>query len=99
MTMTMKTNDLIDLTTRITGIPEVFVRDAIETALLVIIDALAEDETVKLRGLGKFSVRRRLPMLGVIPGGELECSIKGPRVPHFSGAEKLQAELNLRRGG
>lgn len=92
----MKTKDLIDVTTRITGVPEVFVRDAIETALLVIIDALAEDEEVKLRGLGTFSVRRRLPSLQVMPGTGLECSVKGPRVAHFSAAEKLHQELNLR---
>lgn len=94
----MKTKDLIDVTTRITGVPEVFVRDAIETALLVIIDALAEDEEVKLRGLGTFSVRRRLPSLRVMPTG-LECSVKGPRVSHFSGSEKLHKELNLREAG
>lgn len=95
----MNTNTLVTETTRITGIPIDFVRDAIETALLVLIDELSEGGEVKLRGVGTLSVRRRLPRLVVQPGSGLECSIKGPRVAKFSAAAKLEREINLREVG
>jgi nucleoid DNA-binding protein len=95
----MKTGDLIRKTATITGIPKVFVRDAIETALLVIVDELAEDGEVKLRNIGKLTVRRRLPQLVVQPGTGIECSVKGPRVVKFSPTAKLGREINLREVG
>lgn len=95
----MNTKDLIGKTAAITGIPKVFVRDAIETALLVIVDELAEDGDVKLRNIGTLKVRRRLPQLVVQPGTDIECSVKGPRVVKFSPSEKLGKEINLREVG
>lgn len=71
-------------------------RDAIRTALAVIVDELAEGGEVRLSGLGKLSVRRRLPSLQIMPGTGLEFSVKGPRVAKFSASKVLEHAINLR---
>lgn len=94
----MKTQDLLAQVAERTGFSVDDVSDVVLTAFAKIAEALADGESVKLLGLGRFSVRQRSSSRLVMrPGSGLKCAIVGPHVVHFSARNALTQEINQRQ--
>lgn len=92
----MKTKQLIKEVSAITYLDRPEVNEAVRVAIAVIADALAEGETVRLKGLGRLAVKKRADCLVMKAGIPMECEIRGPRVLRFKGNRFLEQEINRR---
>lgn len=92
----MKTKTLILKTADVTGFADRYVRRVIEVALELIADELAENDAVKLKGLGRLSTRRMPSAVFVDTLQGTTQEIKGGRLVHFSADVKLLKEINMR---
>lgn len=92
----MKTKALIQHVCDITGWERREVSDIVLVAINVMAEALADNETVKLKGLGRLAVKKRADCLVMKAGIPMECDIRGPRVLRFKGNRLLEREINRR---
>jgi nucleoid DNA-binding protein len=92
----MKTKQLIQQVSDITGWERREVSDIVLVAIEVMAEALTDGETVKLKGLGRLAVKKRADCLVMKAGIPMECEIRGPRVLRFKGNRFLEQEINRR---
>ncbi len=59
-----------------------------------IIEHLAKDGRVELRGFGAFTTRARAARVGRNPRTGIDVAIKAKRVPHFKPGKEIRARLN-----
>ncbi len=92
----MKLEQLVALVAKTTDLNPDVVRESLETAIEVMADALAEQETVRLPGLGRLVVCQvGLPRtVRMAPYGETREV--APHAVRFRAAKRLRVEINLR---
>jgi integration host factor subunit beta len=59
-----------------------------------ILEALAHNDRVEIRGFGIFSVKERPPRIGRNPRTGKEVSVAGKKVPYFKMGKELRYRLN-----
>ena len=73
-------------------------RHIIDTALAVIVEALASDNRVTLTGFGTFEVRTRRSREGVNPRSAEKITIPATRTPGFSASSTMKAAVRRAAG-
>ena len=67
---------------------------AIDSILEIIIDAVALDDRVEIRGFGSFSLHYRVPRIGRNPKTGTPVALSGKYVPHFKPGKELRDRVN-----
>jgi len=92
----MKLTDLIAIVAQVTEQPEAKVKEALETAVEVMAEALADHESVRLPGLGRLEVRQvGLPRV-VRLAPYLQTREMAPHAVRFRAVKRLRNEVNIR---
>ncbi|HWR77215.1 MAG TPA: alpha/beta hydrolase [Thiobacillus sp.] len=89
----MTKNELIASLAAATGLPKAKAAKIIEAILHVIKDALARGESVKISGLGSFSVTSVAARMGRNPQTGKPIHLAAPRRPTFKAASELKAVI------
>ena len=90
----MNKADLIDQVAEQTGQTKVAVAASIEAAMAVIVDAVAESESVTLSGFGTFEPRERKARTGRNPRTGEAVPIPARTVPSFRPGNTCKAAVN-----
>ena len=78
----MTKSDMIDIVAGGTGLTKLETEAVINGFLRTIVQALAEGESVELRGFGTFRIKERAPRVGRNPKTGKEVEIDTQYVPH-----------------
>lgn len=92
----MNLTDLIGIVAQVTEQPEAKVKDALETAIEVMADALADHESVKLPGLGRLDVCQVWMPRAVRVAPYLQTREMAPHAVRFRAVKRLKKEVNIR---
>lgn len=91
----MRKSDLINnLTSECQHLDEKVVDDAVREIINLMIDALANDERIEIRGFGSFSLHHREPRQARNPRTGEIVMVGAKAVPHFKPGKALRELVN-----
>lgn len=100
--MTTEALNKSDLISRIAEknplLPETVVEEAVRIMIDQMIDALAADQRIEIRGFGSFALHHRQPRLGRNPKTGEKVSVAAKSVPHFKPGKALRDAVNATAG-
>lgn len=90
-----------DLITRLSGecegLPEKTVEEATKQIIDLMINTLAQDGRVEVRGFGCFSLHHREPRQARNPKTGEKVDVQATAIPHFKPGKALREAVNRRR--
>ena len=90
-----------DLITRLSGecegLPEKIVEEATKQIIDLMINTLAQDGRVEVRGFGSFSLHHREPRQARNPKTGEKVDVQATAIPHFKPGKALREAVNRRR--
>ena len=90
-----------DLITRLSGecegLPEKTVEEATKQIIDLMINTLAQDGRVEVRGFGSFSLHHREPRQARNPKTGEKVDVQATAIPHFKPGKALREAVNRRR--
>lgn len=89
----MTKQEIVDNVSKATGLTKVETEAVMNGIMALIIDALARNERVELRGFGTFSVKHRQPKKARNPGTGEIIYLKERYVPTFKPAKKMRLKV------
>ena len=95
----MTKSQLIDAVVARSGQPRKVVEVAVTTMLDSIVQALAREERVEVRGFGNFTVRRYKAYTGRNPRTGERVDVPEKRMPFFKVGKELRERINAPRDG
>lgn len=93
----MTTNELISIVSTITNRHESTVGDTVRTAFAVVADAIADQEVVRLAGLGRLQLRQK-GISRLLHGDQDGAAKRTTDEVEFQPAKRLRSEINARAG-
>lgn len=73
---------------------ETVVEDAVKVMLDQMIETLAENQRIEIRGFGSFALHHRQPRLGRNPKTGSKVNVSAKAVPHFKPGKALRDAVN-----
>ncbi|MFB2539714.1 MULTISPECIES: integration host factor subunit beta [unclassified Acinetobacter] len=73
---------------------EAVVEDAVKVMLDQMIDTLADNQRIEIRGFGSFALHHRQPRLGRNPKTGSKVDVAAKAVPHFKPGKALRDAVN-----
>ncbi len=89
----MTKQEIVDSVSGATGLTKVETETVMNGIMALIIDALAKNERVELRGFGTFAVKHRLPKKARNPGTGETIYLEERYVPTFKPAKKMRLKV------
>ena len=90
-----------DLITRLSGecegLPDKTVEEATKQIIDLMINTLAQDGRVEVRGFGSFSLHHREPRQARNPKTGEKVDVQATAIPHFKPGKALREAVNRRR--
>ncbi len=90
----MTKSDVIDRVAEGTGLTKLETEAVINGFLKTIVDALAEGESIELRGFGTFRIKERAPRTGRNPKTGKIVEIDIQYVPHFKMSREVRKHID-----
>ncbi|MEZ4783538.1 MAG: HU family DNA-binding protein [Candidatus Kapaibacterium sp.] len=90
----MTKSDVIDRVAEGTGLTKLETEAVINGFLKTIVDALAESDSIELRGFGTFRVKERAPRTGRNPKTGKIVEIDVQYVPHFKMSREVRKHID-----
>ncbi|MCE2502707.1 MAG: integration host factor subunit beta [Chlorobi bacterium] len=90
----MTKSDVIDQVAEGTGLTKLETEAVVNGFLKTIVDALAEGESIELRGFGTFRVKERAPRTGRNPKTGKLVEIDIQYVPHFKMSREVRRHID-----
>ncbi len=90
----MTKQEIIDTVAGATGLTKVETETVLSGIFTTIIDALARNERVELRGFGTFGVKHRQPKKARNPGTGGEIQLPERYVPTFKPSKRMRTVVN-----
>ncbi len=88
-------SDLITkLSIKFDNLPEKLVEEATKQIIDLMVDTLANDGRVEVRGFGSFSLHHRAPRLARNPKTGQKVEVKATAIPHFKPGKALREAVN-----
>lgn len=88
-------SDLITkLSIKCDNLPEKLVEEATKQIIDLMVDTLANDGRVEVRGFGSFSLHHRAPRLARNPKTGQKVEVKATAIPHFKPGKALREAVN-----
>lgn len=88
-------SDLIDkLSNECRMMPEAMIDEATNQVLDLILDTLAQDGRVEIRGFGSFQLHHRKPRMARNPKTGEKVAVKSTAIPHFKPGKALRDAVN-----
>lgn len=86
----MTKSDIVDRIALGTGLTKLETEAVVDGFLKTVVEALARDEHVEIRGFGTFRVKERAPRIGRNPRTGETVSLEGQYVPHFKVSREMR---------
>ena len=90
----MTKQNIIDIVSDATGLTKVETEAVMNGVMKTIIDSLAENERVELRGFGTFGVKHRMPKKARNPGTGEPVYLPERYVPTFKPSKLMRSRVN-----
>ena len=90
----MTKQNIIDIVSDATGLTKVETEAVMNGVMKTIIDSLAENERVELRGFGTFGVKHRMPKKARNPGTGEPVYLPERFVPTFKPSKLMRSRVN-----
>ncbi len=90
----MTKQEIVSRVSQATGLTKLETEAVMNGIMSTIIDALAENDRVELRGFGTFSVKHRQPKMARNPGTGAQISLPERYVPTFKPSIRMKTEVN-----
>ncbi len=90
----MTKQEIINVVAEATGLSKVETEVVMNGVMTTIIDALAQNDRVELRGFGTFGVRHRQPKIARNPGTGGEIQLPERYVPTFKPSKRMRTVVN-----
>ncbi len=90
----MTKQEIVNSVAAATGLTKVETEAVMNGVMTTIIEALAKNDRVELRGFGTFGVRHRLPKIARNPGTGGEIELPERYVPTFKPSKRMRTEVN-----
>ena len=95
MEKVLNKSDLITrLSSECNNLPEKTIEDATKQIIDLMVDTLAQNGRVEVRGFGSFSLHHREPRLGRNPKTGKSVDVAAKAVPHFKPGKALRDAVN-----
>lgn len=79
------------------GLSEKVVEEATKQVIDLMVDTLAKDGRVEVRGFGSFSLHHRAPRLARNPKTGQKVDVEATAIPHFKPGKALREAVNQQR--
>ncbi len=90
----MTKQEIVDIVSSATGLSKVETETIMNGVMSTIIDALANNDRVELRGFGTFGVKHRMPKKARNPGTGEAIYLPERYVPTFKPAKMMRSRVN-----
>ena len=90
----MTKQEIVDKVSSATGLTKVETETVINGIMSTIIDSLAENERVELRGFGTFGIKHRMPKKARNPGTGEPINLPERHVPTFKPSKFMRSHVN-----
>lgn len=92
---TLNKSDLIErISLKYPHLPEAVVEDIVRVILNQMIETLAADNRIEIRGFGSFSLHHRASRVGRNPKSGEQVEVAAKAVPHFKAGKALRDAVN-----
>ena len=90
----MTKQNIVNIVSKATGLTKVETEATMNGVMSTIIDSLAKNERVELRGFGTFGVKHRMPKKARNPGTGEAIFLPERHVPTFKPAKNMRIHIN-----
>ncbi|MBH09921.1 MAG: integration host factor subunit beta [Candidatus Marinimicrobia bacterium] len=90
----MTKQEIVDLVSKATGLTKVETEAVMNGIMTTIIDSLAENKRVELRGFGTFGIKHRMPKKARNPGTGDPIYLPERFVPTFKPSKLMRSRVN-----
>ena len=90
----MTKQEIVDIVSDATGLTKVETETIMNGVMMTIIDSLARDEMVELRGFGTFGIKHRMPKKARNPGTGEPVFLPERFVPTFKPSKLMRLRVN-----
>ena len=90
----MTKQEIVDTVSNATGLTKVETEAVMNGIMSTIIDSLAENERVELRGFGTFGIKHRMPKKARNPGTGDAIYLPERYVPNFKPSKLMRSRVN-----
>jgi integration host factor subunit beta len=98
MEKVLNKSDLITrLSSECNNLPEKTIEDATKQIIDLMVDTLAQNGRVEVRGFGSFSLHHREPRVARNPKTGEKVTVKATAIPYFKPGKALREAVNHRR--
>ena len=92
--MTMTKQEIVDVVSNATGLTKVETEAIMNGIMSTIIDSLANNKRVELRGFGTFGIKHRMPKKARNPGTGEPVYLPERYVPTFKPSKLMRSRVN-----
>ena len=92
--MTMTKQEIVDVVSNATGLTKVETEAIMNGIMSTIIDSLANNKRVELRGFGTFGIKHRMPKKARNPGTGEPIYLPERYVPTFKPSKLMRSRVN-----
>jgi len=92
--MTMTKQEIVDIVSNATGLTKVETEAIMNGIMSTIIDSLANNKRVELRGFGTFGIKHRMPKKARNPGTGDPIYLPERYVPTFKPSKLMRSRVN-----
>ena len=90
----MTKQEIVDIVSDATGLTKVETETIMNGVMMTIIDSLAKNEKVELRGFGTFGIKHRMPKKARNPGTGEPVFLPERFVPTFKPSKLMRSRVN-----
>ena len=90
----MTKQEIVDVVSDATGLTKVETETSMNGVMMTIIDSLARNEKVELRGFGTFGIKHRMPKKARNPGTGEPVFLPERFVPTFKPSKLMRSRVN-----
>ena len=90
----MTKQEIVDIVSNATGLTKVETETIMNGVMMTIIDSLARNEKVELRGFGTFGIKHRMPKKARNPGTGEPVFLPERFVPTFKPSKLMRSRVN-----
>ena len=90
----MTKQEIVDIVSNATGLTKVETETIMNGVMMTIIDSLARNEKVELRGFGTFGIKHRMPKKARNPGTGEPVYLPERYVPTFKPSKLMRSKVN-----
>ena len=90
----MTKQEIVDIVSNATGLTKVETETIMNGVMSTIVDSLANNEKVELRGFGTFGIKHRMPKKARNPGTGEPINLPERHVPTFKPSKFMRSHVN-----